>query len=156
MSSVWQCYCGYCCSDARVKLCLKNLKLSLQSSCFQTPMILACNSTSNVQVSCLRISFCISQAVCAAAELPLLKIRLPSPLHCLPEWAAICPGRPFPTASYQCSELSVVAHFALNIFVLHVHSKPANHILYFHLHSSSQRYSIVNATCRDLGTNCLN
>lgn len=113
VSSVWQCYCGHCCSDACVKVSLKNLKLTLQPSCFQTPMISTCHSTSNVQVSCLRINICISQALLAAAELLFLKVRLTAFL-CLPEWAASCTGLPFLTASCQCSEPHVTAHFILN------------------------------------------
>lgn len=45
VSSDWQCYCGYCCSDMCVKLCLETLKLILQPSCFQMPMMSACHST---------------------------------------------------------------------------------------------------------------
>lgn len=114
--SVWQCYCGYCCSNACVKPCLKNLMLTLQPSCFQTPMISACHSISNVQVSCVRISFCISQAAHAVAELLLLKIRLTSPLCCLPEWAASCSGHPFPTASCQCSRAACRSAFCTEHF----------------------------------------
>ena len=156
VSSVWQCYCGLCCSDACVKLSLKNLKLTLQPSCLQTPMISTCHSTSNVQVSRLRINICISKAVLAASELLLLKIRLTA-LLCLPEWAASCPGLPFLTASCQCSEPHVTAHFAQNSFILHALLKTSqSHTLLSPSFFLSQRYSIVNATCTDLGTDCLN
>lgn len=87
-----------------LKLYLENPKLAQRPFCFQTPMISVCHSTNRAQISFLRINFSISQAVCAAAELSLLKISCTSSLCCLPNWTGSCPDLPFPTASCQCTE----------------------------------------------------
>lgn len=103
-----------------------------------------------------RSTSAISQAVQDAAEMLLLKIRLTCPLCCLPEWAGSCPGLPFTTASCQCSGLHVTVHSVKDTFVSMLHSEPANHTFYFSpFFFFSQRNSIVNATCMDLGTDCL-
>ena len=125
-----------------MKLCLKNLKLIVQPSCFQTPMISACHSLATCRSH-------VWESTSAFLNLSMLLLSC----SC---WKY---GSPLPSAAYQSGlpaalvspspQLPASAQICLSQHILHrlllfsmLYSKTLNHTLYFHLLSSSLRDTV--------------